>query len=191
MRIGLLKTQPFKKEELGHGAEAILVMGSGMKVLCKVLHLTPHDEWVVSYSGAQYTLAGEDKLCYLVAEFPAGVNRTRSYGVHIKDWKNALKTNAIDTDDRQFFTLEPIKFKSGQYGKTCTMCTGYFEGSRSQPVCEDCCKDNAFARLKPPQPQKKRSRLLPPAKVKEIAEAAFNAARLGAEDFDKWYSENY
>ena len=192
---GYVATKPLSPESISQGTKAVLVMRTGMMVVCTVLHYTAHGEWVVLYGGNSYTLAEGDELCSLIVKRQAGDNRFLEHPLRHGDWKSAIGQRLIADQKPIVFQLVPLKFKPGVYGNICTQCNAYFSGGASQTVCEPCCDEHAEAKLRTNTvPKEKKPRMLSASEARSRAEQAWNIAMTGAEDFkdfNDWYDSNF
>ena len=78
-----------------------------------------------------------------------------------KQWKSAIKSKLINTDQPVTYKMMPSRFSDGYFLKICVACGAHFDGSKKQMECETCADVNRIAQIveekKPKRPRIKKN----------------------------------
>lgn len=181
---GLVIAEPLGQFDLEEGF-AVVIKEDGEYHHVKLSHIDKDNNWVVegSFNGK---ISDEQDFYKLIC-----VGYYFRFPIAAKHYSRIIKKGMVDDDSYYSFQVVPYKFKKGAYNRTCTLCNSNFVASASQPLCENCCDDEALAHLVYEKSKSNKKEQIVLKDVIKLCFDSFNKGKLNNhhETFEKWLTK--
>jgi len=131
-------------------------------------HISKNDTYFLKGMFTGYTTEMPIFLEYVIT------HENQHVSVKYNDWYKLIKSD-YKVGDVLEWTINPLKFVEGNYMKECTLCNSHFQANKRQPICKNCCIENAIATFTKKKKKAKKPILITPDFAMEIAEVAYHA----------------